>query len=81
LSGNVLRRIEKLVPIVIPLFVSAFMKAEDLAVAMEVRGICLVLRGQIQGYQTWGVDVVVFVFTAAVFVASYLLRSKWVLVW
>jgi len=27
LSGNVLRRIEKLVPIVIPLFVSAFMKS------------------------------------------------------
>jgi len=82
LSGNVLRRIEKLVPIVIPLFVSAFMKAEDLAVAMEVRGYLPgVKRTKYKVTKLGGVDVVVFVFTAAVFVASYLLRSKWVLVW
>jgi energy-coupling factor transport system permease protein len=82
LSGNVLKRIEKLVPIVIPLFVSAFMKAEDLAVAMEVRGYLPgVKRTKYKVTKLGGVDVVVFVFTAVVFVASYLLRSKWVLVW
>ncbi|HHY43307.1 MAG TPA: energy-coupling factor transporter transmembrane protein EcfT, partial [Coprothermobacter sp.] len=28
-----------------------------------------------------GVDVMVFAFTAVVFVASYLLRGRWVLTW
>jgi energy-coupling factor transport system permease protein len=36
-SGNVLRRIKALVPILIPLFVSAVRRAEELADAMECR--------------------------------------------
>ena len=31
-------RIQAVVPLLVPLFVSAFKRAEDLAVAMEVRG-------------------------------------------
>lgn len=37
-SGTVRERIKAVVPLLIPLFVSAFKRAEDLAVAMEVRG-------------------------------------------
>lgn len=36
-SGNVLKRIKALVPVLIPLFVSAFRRAYDLAMAMECR--------------------------------------------
>lgn len=37
-SGPVVKRLKAVVPLLIPLFVSAFKRAEDLAVAMEVRG-------------------------------------------
>lgn len=36
-SGNIVRRIKALVPVLIPLFVSAFRRAYDLAMAMECR--------------------------------------------
>lgn len=36
-SGNILRRAKALVPILVPLFISAFRRADDLAVAMECR--------------------------------------------
>ncbi len=36
-SGNLLRRAKALVPILVPLFVSAFRRADDLATAMESR--------------------------------------------
>lgn len=37
-SGNVLNRAKRLVPVLIPLFVSSFKRAEDLATAMDARG-------------------------------------------
>ncbi len=37
-SGTIKERIKAVVPLLIPLFVSAFKRAEDLAIAMEVRG-------------------------------------------
>ena len=36
-SGNVIERAKALVPILVPLFVSAFRRANDLALAMEAR--------------------------------------------
>lgn len=42
-SGNLIRRAQNLIPIVIPLFISAFRRAEELALAMEARGIAAVL--------------------------------------
>ncbi len=36
-SGNVFRRAKSLVPLLVPLFISAFRRADDLAVAMEAR--------------------------------------------
>ena len=37
-SGSIKQRIHAVIPLLVPLFVSAFKRAEDLAVAMEVRG-------------------------------------------
>lgn len=37
-TGNLLRRVKALVPILIPLFINAFTIADDLALAMEARG-------------------------------------------
>ncbi|MET1013198.1 MAG: energy-coupling factor transporter transmembrane protein EcfT [Paenisporosarcina sp.] len=37
-SGSIKERVKAVVPLLIPLFVSAFKRAEDLAVAMEVKG-------------------------------------------
>ncbi|MBT9159463.1 MAG: energy-coupling factor transporter transmembrane component T family protein [Dehalococcoidia bacterium] len=36
-SGNIFERARSLIPIIVPLFVSAFRRADDLAVAMEAR--------------------------------------------
>ena len=36
--GSIKERIRAVVPLLVPLFVSAFKRAEDLAIAMEVRG-------------------------------------------
>ena len=37
-SGNILRRAKSLIPILVPLFVSSFRIAQDLAMAMEAAG-------------------------------------------
>ncbi|MFK4817204.1 energy-coupling factor transporter transmembrane component T family protein [Lactococcus petauri] len=37
-EGNLLQKVRSIIPILIPLFVSSFRRAEDLAVAMESRG-------------------------------------------
>lgn len=39
-SGNIVRRAKAMIPILIPLFISAFRRADDLAVAMECRCYC-----------------------------------------
>mgnify|MGYP002659289949 FL=1 len=36
-SGNILQRAKALVPILVPLFISAFRRADELATAMECR--------------------------------------------
>jgi energy-coupling factor transport system permease protein len=36
-SGNLIRRAKGLVPLLVPLFISAFRRADDLAIAMEAR--------------------------------------------
>ena len=37
-SGNIIRRAKNMVPLLVPLFISAFRRANDLAMAMEARG-------------------------------------------
>ena len=36
-SGNLIKKVKSMVPILVPLFVSAFIRANDLAMAMEAR--------------------------------------------
>ena len=36
-SGNLLKKIKAMVPLLVPLFISAFRRANDLAMAMEAR--------------------------------------------
>ena len=36
-SGNLLQRAKSLIPILVPLFISAFRRADELAMAMEAR--------------------------------------------
>jgi len=36
-SGNIMNRIKNMLPIIIPLFVNAFHRADELAIAMEAR--------------------------------------------
>lgn len=36
-SGNIIKRVKSFIPVLIPLFISAFRRADDLAVAMESR--------------------------------------------
>ena len=36
-SGNLLQRAKSLIPLLVPLFISAFRRADELAVAMECR--------------------------------------------
>jgi energy-coupling factor transport system permease protein len=36
-SGNIIRRAKNMVPLLVPLFISAFRRADDLAMAMEAR--------------------------------------------
>jgi energy-coupling factor transport system permease protein len=36
-SGNIIRRVKALLPVLIPLFISAFRRADELATAMECR--------------------------------------------
>ena len=36
-TGNILRRARNLIPLLVPLFVSAFRRADELAIAMEAR--------------------------------------------
>ena len=37
-SGNLIKKAKSLVPLLVPLFISAFRRANDLAMAMEARG-------------------------------------------
>jgi energy-coupling factor transport system permease protein len=37
-SGNLIRKVKNLIPLLVPLFISAFRRANDLAMAMEARG-------------------------------------------
>lgn len=63
-SGNILKRMQSLVPIIVPLFISSFRRADDLAMAMEAR--CY--RGgegrtHLKALKISGIDYVAFLFT------------------
>lgn len=56
-TGNVMKRLRNMVPILVPLFLSAFRRADELAMAMEAR--CYrggVGRTQMKSLKTGGID-------------------------
>lgn len=77
-TGSVLQRAKALIPILIPLFVSAFRRAEDLALAMECRcyhgGEGRTRMRQLQtGKRDWVAVAVTVIFMAGIFVLNGLL--------
>jgi len=75
-SGPIKDRIKAIVPLLIPLFISSFKRAEELAVAMEARGY-KGGEGRTKYRQlTWGVpDTMLIMFLAAVTVLLIILRG------
>lgn len=77
-SGNLIKRAKAMIPILVPLFISAFRRAEDLALAMDSR--CY--RGA-KGRTRMKVlklrfkDVLAFFTVAAIFFALLVLRYNW----
>ena len=78
-SGNIIRRAKSLIPILVPLFISAFRIAGDLAMAMEAR--CYrggEMRTRLHGMKIAGRDVLAIVclvlFSGAVAVKCFILR-------
>ena len=75
-SGKLMERVKALVPILVPLFISAFRRADELATAMECR--CYqggdgrtkmkLLRFKLRDYETFGVGVLLL---AAVITLRY----------
>ena len=77
-SGNLLSRAKALVPILVPLFISAFRRADELATAMECR--CYhggEGRTRMKQMKLHGRDLISGVATAAVF-AGVILLNKYV---
>ena len=72
-NGNIIEKAKAMVPLLVPLFVSAFRRAEDLAMAMEAR--CYnggegrtkmkLLRYMRRDYLTYGVGVLLLAATIA----------------
>jgi len=71
--GNPLKRIRAMVPILVPLFISAFRRADELAVAMECR--CYNSEGERTSYRRFCFGrydlyaLIYFVFTSAILIA------------
>ena len=75
-SGNIIQRAKAMIPILVPLFVSAFRRAEDMADAMEAK--CY--RGG-EGRTKWKIapwrkcDTLVMIFFVLIFAGSILSRT------
>ncbi len=74
-SGNIIKRAKSLIPLLIPLFVSAFKRAEELATAME----CRCYRGdknrtKMRKLEYKGIDFIWFFAMLMIFTAIILLR-------
>ena len=78
-TGNLIQRAKSLIPILVPLFISAFRRANDLAMAMEARGYhggegrtrMRPLAYQKRDYMAYGI---LLIYLALMFVARYFIR-------
>lgn len=76
-SGNIFRRAKALVPLLVPLFISAFRRADELALAMECR--CYhggenrtrMKQLKIGKVDCWGIALTLFILAAAVTVGYF----------
>ena len=74
-EGSVIERVKGFVPILVPLFISAFRRADDLALAMEAR--CYrggVGRTQMKALRISSIDYVAYAFGALFFAALAVLK-------
>ena len=74
-SGNLIQRAKAMIPILVPLFISAFRRADELATAME----CRLYRGDVgrtrmRQLKIARVDIAALLLTALLFAAVLLLR-------
>lgn len=78
-SGNILRRAKSMIPLLVPLFVSAFRRADELSVAMDAR--CYntsTKRTRLKELHFSNIDLIAFLvtiaFVAIVFTIQYIMR-------
>ena len=74
-EGSVIERVKGFVPVLVPLFISAFRRADDLALAMEAR--CYrggVGRTQMKALRISSIDYVAYAFGALFFAALAALK-------
>ena len=78
-TGSLLKRVKALTPILIPLFISAFRRADELAVAMECRGytgVSNVKRTYLTQYKLHGRDFIALgIIVAMFFLVIFVLNS------
>jgi energy-coupling factor transport system permease protein len=77
-SGNFITRATNMIPILVPLFINAFRRADDLAMAMEAR--CY--RGGYGRTRMWELqmamrDIVALMITGGLIVTAVLIRIYW----
>ena len=74
-EGSVIERVKGFVPVLVPLFISAFRRADDLALAMEARCYCGgVGRTQMKALRISSIDYVAYAFGALFFAALAVLK-------
>lgn len=77
-SGNILRRARNMVPLLVPLFISAFRRADDLAMAMEAR--CYrggENRTRMKELRMTGMDFITYIIFILIAVGAVLSRYIW----
>jgi len=77
-SGNLIKRAKALMPILVPLFISAFRRAEDLALAMDSRCYCGAKgRTRMKVLKMRFTDIFALFLMAGLFFAILVLRYNW----
>ena len=74
-SGNIIQKAKSLIPLLVPLFISSFRRADELAMAMEAR--CYrggAGRTRMKELAFSSKDVVAFCIFGVIFIASFVIR-------
>ncbi len=76
-SGNIIKRTKNMVPLLVPLFVSAFRRADELSLAMEARGYRGGKRTRLNPLRTGKREVIGYIILAA-YLAGVILAGRYV---